>query len=482
MLTKVQLQVGGVALLVISLCGYYFGNFERTVLSVLLISCFLLAGILLLTKANWFYFLFVALIPISVDVNFLGDSKMNIPSEAMLITLFGVFLLFHRVYWLAFRRIVVHPISILLIADLLIQFLTSFTSTHIDVAFKRFFIKGVFVLFFFVAVNMAERPKTLISFFLWYAIGLIPVMYFTLSHHANYGFDPRIVFDVCAPYFNDHTIYGACLAFLIPMLIIVLKFWKVYSMNNQWRLLFGILVLAILLSLFLALSRAAILSLVFAGLFALALHFRIQFKTLLFFLGTIVLVFALNWNSIYTVIQQNEAVSNDGKIVNHLTSVSNVRSDASNLERINRWVCAVRMFQEKPLTGFGPGTYQFEYNQFQTVENKTYISTNAGDRGNAHSEYLTYLSENGIFGFLLYLVLVFSVLYFGMKNHYQLNPGLMKMANLGALLGLITFFFHGVFNMFIDQVKMAGLVYTSIGIIVWINQRLKNQKINVEHN
>lgn len=36
----------------------------------------------------------------------------------------------------------------------------------------------------------------------------------------------------------------------------------------------------------------------------------------------------------------------------------------------------------------GAGTYQFNYSVYQLNEEKTYISTNLGDKGNAHSEYL----------------------------------------------------------------------------------------------
>jgi O-antigen ligase len=329
---------------------------------------------------------------------------------------------------------------------------------------------------------MVEKPKVLLTVFVCYAIGLIPVMYFTIKHHAHYDFDPRVVFDICAPYFSDHTIYGACLAFIIPLLIILLKSWPSYSKMDILRWPFALLVIIIITSLFLALSRAAILSVIFAGVFAVLLHFRIQFKALIATLGVVIISIALSWNSIYSTLEQNESVSNDGEIVNHFSSVSNVSSDASNLERINRWVCAVHMFQAKPLVGFGPGTYQFEYNQFQTSQTKTYISTNAGDRGNAHSEYLTHLSENGIFGFVLFIVLVFTTIYFGMQNHYQLPRGVLKMVNLGVLLGLTTFFFHGIFNMFNDQIKMASLVYTSLGVIVWINMRHKKENIRVEKN
>ena len=69
-----------------------------------------------------------------------------------------------------------------------------------------------------------------------------------------------------------------------------------------------------------------------------------------------------------------------------------------------------------------------------------------------------------------------------MQNHYQLPPGTLKMANLGVLLGLTTFFFHGIFNMFSDQIKMAFLIYSSFGVIVWINLYVKNTNTTVEEN
>lgn len=482
MLTKVQLKIWFYALLLVCVCASYFLNFEDTLLALTLFSCFSLGVFLLLSKANWFYFLLIALIPISIDSEILGGSKLSLPSEAMMVVLLLVFMLFHRAYWSTLKRIALHPISILLFIDLLIQLITSFTSTHIDVSLKRFTIKLLFILLFYVAVNMIEKRKSLLTVFFCYAVGLIPVMYFTIRHHAQYDFNPRVVFDICAPYFSDHTIYGACLAFIIPLLIILVKSWGVYSKSDVLRWPFGLLVILILISLFLALSRAAILSAIFAGLFAVLLHYHIKFKAIIAILSIVIMGIAMNWNSIYSTLEQNESVSNDGKIVNHFSSVSNVSSDASNLERINRWICAVRMFESKPLVGYGPGTYQFEYNQFQTSDTKTYISTNAGDRGNAHSEYLTYLSENGIFGFVLFIVLVFTTIYFGMQNHYQLPSGVLKMVNLGVLLGMTTFFFHGIFNMFSDQIKMAFLIYSSFGVIVWINLHLKKTNSNVEEN
>ena len=83
-----------------------------------------------------------------------------------------------------------------------------------------------------------------------------------------------------------------------------------------------------------------------------------------------------------------------------IESISNVSSDASNLERFNRWNSAIRMFQERPIQGWGPGTYAFCYAPFQDSKDLTIISTNFGDGGNAHSEYLGPLAEQGLFGML----------------------------------------------------------------------------------
>ncbi len=90
--------------------------------------------------------------------------------------------------------------------------------------------------------------------------------------------------------------------------------------------------------------------------------------------------------------------------IEHVQSIANITSDASNLERINRWQAAIRLFNDRPVFGWGPGTYQFVYSPYQRSKEKTIISTNLGDKGNAHSEYLGPLAEMGFIGMLIVLV------------------------------------------------------------------------------
>src|SRR5690606_24080730 len=115
---------------------------------------------------------------------------------------------------------------------------------------------------------------------------------------------------------------------------------------------------------------------------------------------------------------RNKQVSQAG-IVNHAQSMTNVSTDVSNKERINRWKCAVRMFFDKPVFGFGPGTYQFQYAPYQKPSELTRMSTFNGDRGESHSEYLKPLSESGLPGFVIQLLLVLAALYTGMRVVYR---------------------------------------------------------------
>ena len=81
--------------------------------------------------------------------------------------------------------------------------------------------------------------------------------------------------------------------------------------------------------------------------------------------GVFVLIF---WSSILGMLQQNNQDSS-GNMVEHMTSITNISTDDSNVERLNRWACAFAMFDERPIVGWGPGTYKFIYSGYQKSYN-----------------------------------------------------------------------------------------------------------------
>ena len=144
-----------------------------------------------------------------------------------------------------------------------------------------------------------------------------------------------------------------------------------------------------------------------------------------------------------------------GNFVEQIESISNISTDASNVERINRWVSAKGMIKERPVLGWGPGTYQFVYAPFQKGKFKTIISTNFGTGGNAHSEYIGPWAETGTVGLITILALFTLILYYGIITYIRAKDTKIRLLSLTMLLSLITYFTHGALNNFLDTDKLS---------------------------
>ena len=124
------------------------------------------------------------------------------------------------------------------------------------------------------------------------------------------------------------------------------------------------------------------------------------------------------------------------------------------------------MFKERPITGWGPVTYQFKYAPFQYSKEKTIISTNTGDLGNAHSEYIGPLAEQGIIGSLLFILLAVAVIYTAIKVYKKSSSDAVRNLSMLSLLGLVTYYIHGLMNNFLDTDKLSVPFWGFIAIIV----------------
>ncbi|MCB0736467.1 MAG: O-antigen ligase family protein, partial [Bacteroidetes bacterium] len=184
---------------------------------------------------------------------------------------------------------------------------------------------------------------------------------------------------------------------------------------------------------------------------------------------SVVVLFAgvvfIYWAEINMYLSKNKSES-DTDLDTHVQSIYNVTTDDSNTERINRWAAALRMFQEKPITGWGPNTYQHKYAPFQISWQKTKISTNMGNLGNAHSEFIGPLAEMGLPGMLLVMLLVVVALNRAMKLFYNGTTLLTKYAGLFITLSLVTYYVHGLLNNYLDVDKANVAIWTAMGSIV----------------
>ena len=396
--------------------------------------------------------LMALLTPFAVNVALLPGMELSMPVEPMMI-LFSAMFLFRVMASRCYdRRILRHPVTLLLLASLAWWVLTSCTSRMPWVSFKYFIARLWFVLpFFFAAVQVFANRQRIVQFYWAYAIGLGVIILIATSKTLGNFSDLQTLHRVMRPFYNDHTAYGCAIALLLPATV-----YFVFSRRWQgWQRVFTLLLLAALcVGLFFSYCRAAWISVVAAaGIYLLVrMGMKVKWMVLLFGLG--VGVFFVYQSDVLYRLGKNHQDSSY-TLADQVKSISNISTDASNVERLNRWASAMRLWKESPVLGVGPGTYQFLYGSYQKSYQMSTISTNAGDLGNAHSEYIGPMTEQGLPGVLLVAALFLTTFATGVRVYRTAaDRSLGKMA-LAFTLSLFTYYVHGVFNNFLDTDKLS---------------------------
>lgn len=393
--------------------------------------------------------------------------NMFLPTEPLLFGILLIFILKCAANKGFDRDVLKHPVSFAIYFYLTWMFVSSLTSTMPVVSLKFFLSRIWFVVgFYLLAAKLFENHKNIEKYVWLYVFSLIAVIFYTTYRHLGYGlWDKQAAHFVMDPFYNDHTAYGAAVAMYLPFLF-GFSFTNIYGKGLRFfvRICLGIVFMALILSY----ARAAWLSMMAAfGVWAI-MRLKIKFKHLAAtFLITISLIGAFQ-HQILTYLERNTTESS-ANLMEHISSMSNISSDASNLERLNRWSCAIRMFENKPIFGYGPGTYMFQYAPYQLTANRTIISTNSANGGNAHSEYLGPLAESGLLGTISVLILMATVIYTGERAYSRTSDKRLKTLVMGALLGLITYYIHGTMNNFLDTDKLSVPFWGFSAMIVAID-------------
>lgn len=424
------------------------------------------------------------LTPLAVNMTLMPGMQLSMPVEPMMMLFSAIF--FFRV--LVARRyankgadneaaafgggLTRHPVTILLLISLVWMVVTSCTSELPWISFKYTLARVWFVTPFFFAAALIFKKKERIPQFFWaYGIGLIIVVLIaTLKTIGNFS-DLQTLHRVMKPFYNDHTAYGCAIALFLPA-----AFYFIFSRNTKgWmRILSFALFGLLLVGLFFSYCRAAWLSVLAAIAVYVAVKMGMKVKWMMLLFGLAVGVFFVYQSDVLYKLGKNKQDSSYD-LAGQVKSISNISTDASNLERLNRWASALRMWKEKPIFGCGPGTYQFLYASYQRSYQLSTISTNAGDLGNAHSEYIGPMTEQGVPGVLLVVSLFMATFATGVRVYRTARDrGTANMA-LAFTLSLLTYYVHGVFNNFLDTDKLSVPFWAFTAVVVALDLRTKQE-------
>ncbi len=442
--------------------GFYFEFPLPIIIPVILAIVYL--AIFRLDNLFWLV-VFCAPLSINLDQYDLGGIGLFLPTEPILFGLLAILSL-KQLFRKYNSEIWNQPLIIALMAYFVWLFFTSVTSQQPLVSFKFLLSKlwlTIPVIHF--GLLLFKQTKNIKKYIWLFLISLSIVIVYTLIRHASYGFSEEAGHWVMSPFFKDHTSYGAIIALMLPVLF---AFFQLSEKETTTRFLLMLLIVIFLIGLYYSYTRAAWASVVGGiGVWAL-IKCKIKLKYLIVLLLVGATYLGTNFIDISYSLQKNESEHATEDLGERIESMSNISTDASNVERINRWVSAIRMFEEKPIVGFGPGTYAFEYAPYQDPDKLSIISTNFGDLGNAHSEYLGPLAETGFIGLLTVLIIVFIIFYKSITLYYRITDKELKTIVLSLIVGLSTYFAHGVLNNYLDTDKASIPVWGFCAIIMAI--------------
>ncbi len=442
---------------------------------IILLAPFIILGIFLfIFRLDYVLLVITLLTPFAMDMNIFEQNRLSIPTEPIIILFTFCFLIKIILDGKYDKKILKHPVSIVIFLSILWMLISSAFSTLPLVSFKYTIARIWFLIPFFYAIILLfkQTEKRMLQFFWCYCFSFFIVLIICSVKFAMVGFKFQYAHHIMYPLYNDHTIYGAVIAMFIPPIY----FFCANRKTFKYSLYTLVPVLSIfLIALLLSYSRAAWLSVGFAIGMYVVIRLKINMKWI--FLG--VCLFGVGYvyhqNEVIQKLEKNQQDSS-GNISEQLQSISNISTDASNLERLNRWASAFRMIEERPFFGFGPGTYQFNYASYQKSYQLSPVSTNRGDLGNAHSEYFTPLVDSGIFGSVLTLLIFIFTFRTGVRVYRSAESKKIQILALSLTLGLFTYYVHGLVNNFLDSDKASIPFWGFTAAIVAMDLYFPKQK------
>ncbi len=446
--------------------GQYYVFLIPVAIAVLLLSIY---------KTEKFILLTGALAPLSVNVNDIGGGLgLALPTEPLIIWIFCLLCMRFFMQGKANLTPLKHPVVLLVIGYTAWLWLSSVYSSMPLVSFKFSLARTWYIVVFFIgSIYLFRKMQNIHYFFSALVFCTLILVIYTLIQHAAYGFIRSASYGISWPFFPDHGMYAAAIAFCVSILVFYTFNGAVFGIKPGWAPLLGFFLVVLLLGIVVSYTRATWLSLIAAlGVYVL-LRFRIKFYWIMLALVSVSAYGIINQDTLLYNLEANKQGSSD-ELEGHVKSVSNITTDPSNLERINRWKCAARMVSERPVFGFGPGTFVFQYGPFQQSSEMTIISTNTGELGDAHSEYFSAMSETGFPGMALWVGITLLTMATAFRVIYRTEDRKIKITALMALLGLVTYHTHAFLNNYSQYDKIAVPLWTFSAVIVVLDLQKKD--------
>ena len=234
-----------------------------------------------------------------------------------------------------------------------------------------------------------------------------------------------------------------------------------------------LLVLAALLILFVALIFAYTRAAYVALILAFGAYFVVRFRLVQWVLtvATVILVSVfvyLYYNNKFMDFAPTERTIAHTDL-NDIVAATYKLEDVSTMERYYRWIASVRMANEDIYTGFGGGSFYHNYKFYTLNRFQTYVSDNPEQSG-VHNYYLMLLSEQGLLGMLIFILLNFATLIYGQCLYHTLPTTLLKNIAMSCLLSQVVILAFLLMNDMVETDKVGSFFFFNMAILASISR------------
>jgi O-antigen ligase len=416
----------------------------------------------------------LASIPVSIAIELPNGFSTDFPCEPImggLMLIFFVNLLFKKDY--VKKEFLMHPIIFFLFLQLAWAVVSTCCSTVVYYSFKYCLAKTWYVAVgVFLTAMLIKTMRDKRQLFWWMYLPLTATILIILLRHAMNQFSFDSINDVVEPFYINHVMYAIMVTIFFPFLWFATSWYKKGTFNRQLLLLSRPLYLV---AIWFSFTRSA-----WAAILGCALcYFIIQLKLLqwvfsAFMAGVLIIIIYLSIGDRYLAYAPNyNTTIYHNTLGAHLVATYEME-DLSNAERIYRWVAGLRMWQDRPVVGFGPSTFYSNYKAYTVSSFMTYVSDNP-EQSTVHNYFLLMLDEQGVPGLLIFIALSFVLFQQGQRIYHETKDKDEKNWVMATILCLIAIFITTFLSDIIETLKAGPLFFMSMAFLV--NQDIRNKKL-----
>jgi O-antigen ligase len=408
------------------------------------------------------YFLLLATIPFSAEIDLTATLGTDLPDEPLMWFMTILMALHFLLYRDRFQGRRLDPAILLpLLFHLIWIAFSSLLSKHVVLSFKFLAAKIWYVTAFVLGTWYCLRDRQDILRALKILAGsMFLSLCLVLMKHASLGFAFDSANRSVEPLFRNHVNYGAL---LVTTMVIPVGAWFLFpAQRKKLRWIIGIWLAA----LFFTYSRGAWVAAVIGVLAVISLQRRI-FHWLAGAAVAIVLgaaVYFLQDDRYLEYSPNYERTIWHSDLGQHMQATYKM-TDISSMERFYRWIAAVRMLEGNTLYGYGPNSFYHEYRPFTVRSFQTYVSDNP-ERSTVHNYFLLVLVEQGIPGLLIFIFILFMLLQSAYRRYHAADDETDKVIFAGIMSVLCMIVFLNMLSDLIETDKVGSIFFICVGLLL----------------